>query len=99
MKKQFNLAAENKKPERQVEAVKYEIKKYIARERRKQLPEGSDFWGFSCRLGQDSSEAEEIKISQINPMIDELVKAGKASFYIEILAQPEKKGSSSSPGQ
>ena len=91
MKKQFSLVSPNKKPERQVEAVKYEIKKYIAREKRKDLPEGYDFWDFDCRFGEAQEEAQVIKVSQINGMIDQIVQASKDSFYLEVLAKASRK--------
>ena len=39
MKKVFKLQVENRNPERQLEAVKNEIRKYMKRERKKKLPE------------------------------------------------------------
>ena len=39
MKKTFNLTSPNKEPERQVDSVVHEIRKYIKRERKKPLPE------------------------------------------------------------
>lgn len=87
MRKTFQLTAPNKKPERQVEAVKFEIKKYIARERRKKLPEGADYWDFDCKIGADEEETSVIKVSMINSMLDKLVREGHTSFYLEILAK------------
>ena len=43
MRKTFPLRAEGKHPDRVLEAVKHEIRKYIKRERRRDLPEGADF--------------------------------------------------------
>ncbi len=36
-----------------VEAIKYELKKYIKRERNKKLPEEVDFCDFDCRYGDN----------------------------------------------
>ncbi len=91
MRKKFSLTSPNKKPDRQVEAVKAEIKKYIARERRKELPDHFDTWFFDCRIGENDQSHEAIKISEINKSIDQLVSSGKESFYIEILAKPSAK--------
>ena len=88
MKKTFQLTAPNKKPERQCDSVKFEIRKYIARERRKKLPDGVDYWDFDCRIGQTESDAQVIHVETINKNIDELSKANKTSFYMEILAKP-----------
>jgi len=87
MRKTFQLTATNKKPERQVEAVKSEIKKYIARERRKKVPEGADFWDFDCKIGPSEQDNAVIVISEIRSNIDKLVSEDNQSFYIEILAR------------
>lgn len=87
MKKNFSLTAPNKKPERQTDSVKHEIKKYIARERRKALPAGADFWDFDCKFGADANSAVVIHVAEINKKIDAIVLENKTSFYIEILAK------------
>lgn len=88
MKKTFKLTAENKKPERQVDSVKHEIKKYLSRERRKKLPEDVDFWDFDCKIGESDASAATIKVQEINANIDKLVADSKESFYLELLAKP-----------
>lgn len=88
MKKEFKLTDPRKAAARQVEAVKFEISKYIARERRKTLKEGSDFWDFDCKFGQDKDKASEIHFSTINKNIDQIAATEAESFYIEILAKP-----------
>lgn len=88
MKKTFKLTDPKKAPARQVDFVKHEISKYIARERRKTVKEGSDFWDFDCKLGKEASSAAEIHVSQINKGIDQVVDQGAEEFYIEILAKP-----------
>ncbi len=87
MKKTFQLKADNKADERQVDSIKHEIKKYIARERRKKLPEGVDFWDFDCNIGENEQDSEAIHISKINSKISELSLEKKESFYLEILAK------------
>ena len=88
MKKTFKLTDPKKAPARQVEYVKHEISKYIARERRKPLKDNVDFWDFDCKLGKEASEAAVIHVSEINKSIDGVVIAGAEQFYIEILAKP-----------
>lgn len=87
MKKNFSLTAINKKPDRQVEFVKHELNKYIARERRKSLPPETDFWDFDCKFGPEAGSAEAIHVAEINKKIDEIVMAKAPGFYIEILAK------------
>lgn len=88
MKKDFKLTDPRKAPARQVDSVKHEISKYIARERRKPVKEGADFWDFDCRIGKDKESASVIHVSEINKGIDQIVFGGSESFYIEILAKP-----------
>ncbi|MFY8042823.1 MAG: DUF6172 family protein, partial [Rhodoferax sp.] len=42
MKKTFSLAVEGKHPDRLLDAIKHEIRKYFKRERNRSLPEGVD---------------------------------------------------------
>ena len=51
MKKTFLLQVEGKNPDRILEAVKHEVRKYVRREGRKTLPEGFDYWDFDCKVG------------------------------------------------
>ena len=88
MKKTFNFTVPNKNPERQIEAIKYEIKKYFARENRKPLPENIDYWDFDCKIGKDEASATVIHPSEINPKISILFSEKEESFYLEILVKP-----------
>lgn len=88
MKKEFKLTDPKKAPARQVDFVKHEISKYIARERRKTPQEGSDFWDFDCKLGATKDSADVIHVSEINKAIDKVVIEAAESFYIEVLAKP-----------
>lgn len=91
MKKEFKLTDTKLAPARQVDAVKHEINKYIARERRKTVAEGSDFWDFDCKFGKNKDSAQTIHISEINKSIDKEVSENAESFYIEILAKGAKR--------
>ena len=88
MKKSFKLTDPKKAPARQVDYVKHEISKYIARERRKTLKEGVDFWDFDCKIGTDSDDAANIHVAEINKSIDKIVAQGSEQFYIEVLVKP-----------
>ncbi len=88
MKKTFQLTHPKIKLARLVEAVKYEVKKYIKRERNKKLPEGVDFWDFDCKYGPTAEDAVEIHISEINKRIDSAEEQQLESFYLEILVKP-----------
>jgi len=87
MKKVFSINNPNKKPARQVDAIKHEINKYVTRERGKKLPEGFDFWDFKCQIGEVKEAAEEVHLTKINAMIDQIVGSGKEEFYLEVSAK------------
>ncbi|MET3177070.1 UNVERIFIED_ORG: putative N-acyltransferase [Variovorax guangxiensis] len=91
MRKTFQLQVEGKHPDRLLEAIKHEIRKYIKRERRRALPEGADFWDFDCRFGASQESAEVIHLSAITGLIDGVAKEAGKQFYIEILAKPGKR--------
>ncbi len=88
MKKTFKLTHEKIKPERQVEAVKNEIRKYIKRERNKPLSADVDYVDFDCRFGADEESSEEIHLAEIDKSIAWAVEQSLDSFYIEIISKP-----------
>ena len=49
MKKNFPLQAEGKHPDRVLEAVKHDIRKYFKRERSRPVPKDADFWTLTAR--------------------------------------------------
>ena len=87
MKKTFALTHPKLNVARLTDAIKHEIKKYLARERRKALPAGMDYWTFDCRFGASQDVAETIFTSEINKHIDAAVTAQLSAFYVEILAR------------
>ena len=87
MKKTFALTHSKLNPARLVDAIKHEIKKYLARERRKPVPAGMDYWTFDCRFGASAEVADKIFTSEINKHIDAAVAQELPEFYIEILAR------------
>jgi hypothetical protein len=91
MKKTFSFSHPKKKRPRVVEAIKYEVKKYIKRERRKTLPEDVDFWDFDCRYGADELTCGVIHVSEINKCISEADVEGLESFFLEVLVKPGKR--------
>ncbi|WP_020675097.1 DUF6172 family protein [Geopsychrobacter electrodiphilus] len=88
MKKTFKMSHPKIKVPRLVEAIKYEVKKYIKRERGKTLPANVDFWDFDCRFGDDEATSEVIHLSEINKCISQAEARELESFYLEILAKP-----------
>ncbi len=88
MKKTFPLHIAGKEDVRVVEAIKVTVAKYVKRERRKDLPEGVDFWDFRCKVGPDSGSAAETHVSSVPGKIDAIALAGGPEVYVEILACP-----------
>lgn len=88
MKKTFKLTHPKIKYARLVDIVRRDVKKYIKRERRKELPEGADFWDFDCKFGIDAEQAEVVALADIGSAINAAEERQLESFYIEILARP-----------
>jgi hypothetical protein len=95
MKKLFPLRVPGRNDQRVVEAVKYDVRKYVKRERRKQLPEGFSTWTFQCQAGPTRDTATACELADINAQIDEIANTGAHEIYIEIVAAP---GQRTSPG-
>lgn len=91
MKKTFKIQVENKNPDRVIEAIKHEVRKYIKREQRKPLPEDKDFWFFDCKFAKEDEEPKVIEFIDITKSINEAAEAKCKTFYLEILARAEKR--------
>ncbi len=91
MRKTFQLQVEGKQPDRVLDAVKHEIRKYIKRERWRELPAGADFWDFDCGFGLARDTAAPSHLGNLIAQIDEAAKSGANSFYVELLAKPGKR--------
>ena len=88
MKKTFQLTHPKTKYPRLVEGAKYEIRKYLKRERGKTLPASADFWDFDCRFGSTPEDSIEIDVAEIGRFINAIEEKQAELFYIEILAKP-----------
>ncbi len=99
MKKTFNLTHEKIKYPRRIDAVKNEIRKYIKRERRKELSEGIDFWDFDCKFGDTEAEANVIHLSEIDACINNAATRELQTFYVEIIAKSGVRTKKPKPGE
>ncbi len=95
MKKKFKLTHAKIKASQLVVAIKHEVRKYLRRERRKALPEDTDFWAFDCRFGVDEVSSDVIHVSDIEKSIDQAESKKLESFYLEILAKPGRRNKKS----
>ena len=87
MRKTYSFQAEGRHPDRVLESVKHDIRKYLKRERRRDLPEGADFWDFDCRIGADKDSAEAVLPSALIAQVDAIAKGGATQAYVEVLAR------------
>lgn len=91
MRKTYPLSVEGKHPDRVLDAVKHDIRKYLKRERRRALPEGTDFWDFDCKFGLTSESAAPAHLATVIPQLDVAAREGATSVYVEILARAAKR--------
>ena len=98
MKKNFPLRAADRADARVIDAIKYDVRKYVKRERKKPFPEGFDLWDFACKVGRDQSSAEDKSLPDVGAAIDAIATEGGDSIYIEVLAVPARRIVSASVG-
>lgn len=91
MKKTFPLKKPDIAEARVIEAVKFELRKYLKRERRKKFPEGFDRWNFACKIGPDQATATTIAVEELFSALDAVAQTGAPQVYIEILAAAGKR--------
>ena len=91
MRKTFRLNIEGKNRDRLLEASKHEIRKYMRRERGKQLPAGFDVWDFDTKSGVEEASAVVVPVAELIRSIDALVAAGNEQFFVEVLRKPAKR--------
>jgi len=88
MKKTFPLTLPGRHPDRVLDALKHEIRKYLKRERRRPLPEGVDFLDFDCRFGPTADSAETTTLQALMGQIDAAAASGATQVYVELLSKP-----------
>lgn len=88
MRKIFQLHVEGRHPDRVLDAIKHDIRKYFQRERRRALPEGANFWDFDCRFGLTQEDAVAVPEAKIRSHLDAAARDSAKSVYVEVLARP-----------
>ena len=91
MRKTFPLSDPRHKPARVVESIKNNIRKYVKRERRKDLPKGADYWDFDCRVGKTKESATSIHLAEVISHVDKAANEAWTELYVEILAKPARR--------
>lgn len=88
MKKTYQLQIEGKHPDRVLDAIKHDIRRYLKRERAKALPAGADFWDFDCRCGASEQDAVVVPVVDLISAVDACAREARPSVYVEVLAKP-----------
>lgn len=88
MKKVFKIQQEKLKPERAVDAIKNELRKYVKREKNKDLPNKKTmYWDFDCKFGKSSEEAKPMSFEDIFTALNSVVEAEWTECYIEVITK------------
>ena len=91
MKKTYKLTESKHKPARLVDAIRNDIRKYLKRERKKDLPGGVDFWDFDCKVGRIEKIALPVHVSALSESLGPALTENWATAYIEIIAKPGRR--------
>ncbi len=88
MKKIFKLTDEKKHEDRVLEAVKNDIRKYVKREKKKDLPDKATmYWDFDCKIGATAESAKVVAYEELIKALDAVKAEGAKECYVEILAK------------
>ncbi|CAA6821703.1 MAG: Unknown protein [uncultured Sulfurovum sp.] len=95
MKKVFKLTDEKKHEDRVLEAIKHDIRKYVKREKKKDLPEKATmYWDFDCKVGASIEDAKVVTYEELTKGVDAVKATGATEVYVEVMAKavlkPEK---------
>jgi len=88
MKKIFKIQQERIKPDRAVDAIKNELRKYIKREKKKDLPNKKTmYWDFDCKFGKSAELAQVCSFDEVLTKLNSVVADSWKECYIEVLAK------------
>jgi len=88
LKKIFHLKHETKHPDRLLDTIKYEIRKYFKRERSKKLPAEATYWDFDCSFGQTKEDAQHLLASELITALDKTRESDWEQCFVEIISKP-----------
>lgn len=92
MKKIFKLTDPKKHEDRVVEAVKNDIRKYVKREKKKDLPDKATmYWDFDCKVGATADDAEVVVYEELIKALDTVKATGATEVYVEVMAKAVEK--------
>jgi len=92
MKKIFKLTDEKKHEDRVLEAIKNDIRKYVKREKKKDLPDKATmYWDFDCKVGATSDDAKVVVYEELIKALDTVRVTGAKEVYVEVIAKSVEK--------
>ena len=88
MKKIFKLTDEKKHEDRVLESIKNDIRKYVKREKKKDLPDkGTMYWDFDCKIGATANDSKELAYEDLIKALDAVKATGVTEVYVEVMAK------------
>jgi len=97
VKQSFQLDLPGRERARWLDASKHTVRKYVARQRRAPLPEGSDYWDFACRFGSTEQESTEVHFATLITLMDAAAGRGENTFFVSILGHAAVRGPQTKP--
>ena len=97
MKQSFQLDLPGRERARWLDASKHTVRKYVARQRRAPLPEGSDYWDFACRFGSNEQESTEVHFATLITLMDAAAGRGENTFFVSIRGHAAVRGPQTKP--
>ena len=92
MKKIYKLTDEKKHEDRVLEAVKNDIRKYVKREKKKELSDKKlMYWDFDCKVGVTADDAKAIVYEELIKKLDAIKATGATEVYVEVVAKEVNK--------
>jgi len=91
LKKTFKLQESGKHPDRTMDTIKHQLKKYLKREKKKKFQSTNSFWDFECRFGKNNESAKDVTFNEISKLLDVARAEGWKECYVEIMAVAREK--------
>ena len=91
MKKTYKLVDEKRNIERIIEAIKYDVRKYIKREKNKKNTSDEYVWKFNCKSAVSEEDAKSIDFLDITKTIESAATSNAETFYMEIVVFEEQR--------
>jgi len=84
----FKITQDRIKPDRAVDSIKNELRKYVKREKKKDLPNKKTmYWDFDCKFGKSADLATVCSFEEIFTQLNSVVTDGWSECYVEVIAK------------